>query len=106
MPGSQREGNAKATMETITSRPMLLAAVRGATHSGGQTTLNLTPLHGKKKLLKVMIANIHGALQHVRAAAKQFKAVDRWAVLLCYVSDRVAPSLPPFKPPPWLPVTG
>ena len=93
-------------MEAITSRPLLLAAVGRATHSGGQTTLYLTPLHGKANLLKVLIANIHAALQHVKAAAEQFKTVDRWATLLRYVSDKIAPTLPPLKPPPWLPATG
>jgi hypothetical protein len=89
-------------MEAITSRPLLLAAVGRATHSGGQTTLYLTPLHGKASLLKTLIANIHAALQYVKAAAEQFKAADRWAVLVRYVSDRIAPTLGPFKPPPWL----
>ena len=91
-------------MEAITSRPLLLAAVGRATHSGGQTTL--TPLHGKVNLLKSLIANIRAALQHVKAAAEQFKTADRWAVLLRYVSDRIAATLPPFKPPPWLSATG
>ena len=57
-------------MEAITSRPLLLAAVARATRSGGQTTLYLTPLHGKANLLKTLIANIHAALQHVTAAAQ------------------------------------
>ena len=93
-------------MEAITSRPLLLAAVGRATHSGAQTALYLTPLHGKANLLRVLIANIHAALQHVKAAAEQFKAVDRWATLLRYVSGRIAPTLPSFKPLPWLPATG
>ena len=101
-----RAANPKARIEAITSRPLLLAAVGRATHSGGQTTLYLTPLHCKANLLKVLIANIHAALQHVKAAAEQFKTVDRWATLLRYVSDRIAPTLPPFKPPPWLPAKG
>jgi hypothetical protein len=78
-------------MEAITSRPLLLAAAGRATHSGGQTTLYLAPLHGKAKLLKPLIANIHAALQHVKAAAEQFKTADPWAVLLRYVSDKIAP---------------
>lgn len=101
-----RAANPKARMEAITSRPLLLAAVARATHSGGQTTLHLTPLHGKANLLKPLIANIHAALQHVKAAAEQFKAADRWAVLLRYVSDRIVPTLAPFKPTTWLPATG
>jgi hypothetical protein len=101
-----RAANPRARMEAITSRPLLLAAVGRATHSGGQTTLYLTPLHGKAFLLKGLIANIRAALQHVRAAAEQFKTADRWTVLLRYVSDRIVPTLSPFKPPPWLPDTG
>jgi hypothetical protein len=93
-------------MEAITSRPLLLAAVGRATHSGGQTTLYLTPLHGKAKLLKPLIANIHAALQHVKAAAEQFKTADPWAVLLRYVSDKIAPMLGPFRPPMGLLATG
>lgn len=68
-------------MEAITSRPLPLAAAVPATHSSRQTTLTLTPLHDKATLLKQLIANIHAALQHVRAAAEPFKAVDRWGAL-------------------------
>ena len=93
-------------MEAITSRPLLLAAVGQATHSAGQTTLHLTPLHGKAGLLKSLIANIHAALQHVKAAAEKLEAKDRWAVLLRYVSDKIAPVIGPFRPPSALPATG
>ena len=93
-------------MEAITSRLLLLVAVGRATHSGGQTTLYLKPLHGEANLLKALIANIYGVLQHVKAAAEQFKAVDRWAMLLRYVSDRIAPTLLPIRPLHWLPATG
>lgn len=93
-------------MEAITSRPLLLAAVGRAAHSGGQTTLYLTPMHGKAYLLKPLIANIQAALQHVKAVAEQFKTADPWAVLLRYVSDKLAPTLGPFSPPNGLPVTG
>ena len=47
-----RTANPSARMEAITSRPLLLAAVGRATHSGGQTTLHLMPLHGKARQLK------------------------------------------------------
>ena len=105
-----RAVNLKARMEAITSRPLLLllllAAVGRATRSGGQTTLYLTPLHGKANLLKRLITNIRAALQHVKAAAEQLEPADRWAVLLRNVSDRIAPALGPFKPPAWLLATG
>ena len=50
-------------MEAITSRPLLLAGVGRASQSGGQTTLYLTPLHGKADLMKTLIANIREALR-------------------------------------------
>lgn len=53
-----------------------------AAHSGKQTTLYLSPLHGRENILKPMIANIHAALQNVRAAAEQFKITERGAVML------------------------
>jgi hypothetical protein len=49
-------------MEAMTSRPLQLAAVGRAAHGGGQTTLYLTPLHGKANIRKPLIANIHAAL--------------------------------------------
>ncbi|MDZ7915176.1 MAG: transposase [Rhodococcus sp. (in: high G+C Gram-positive bacteria)] len=101
-----RAAHPGARMEAITSRPLLLAAVGRATHSGGQTTLYLTPLHGKASVLRSLIANIQAALQHVKAAAEQFKTNDRWALMLRYVSEKIAPALGPFRPPDGLPATG
>ena len=101
-----RAANPKARMEAVTSRPLLLAAVGRAAHSGGQTTLYLTPMHGKAHLLKSLIANIHAALQHIKATAEQFRTVDPWALLLRYVSEKIAPTLGPFMPPNALPATG
>jgi len=57
-------------------------------------------------VLKQLIANIGAALQHVKAAAEQFKDLDRWGCLLGYISDRVAPVIAPPRPPPSLPATG
>ena len=93
-------------MEAITSRPLLLAAVGKAASHAGQTTLYLTPLHGKANFLKPLIANIRAALQHVRAAAEQFKTIDPWAALLRYVSEKIAPSIGPFRPPDVLVASG
>jgi len=101
-----RTANTTARMEAIISRPLLLAAVGRATNSSGQTTLYLTPLHGKVALLKSVIANIRDALQHVKAAAEQIKTTDRWAVLLRYVSNKIAPVIGPFRLPQALPGTG
>lgn len=101
-----RTANPSARMEAITSRPLLLAAVGTAANHAGQTTLYLTPLHGKANSLKPLIANIRAALQHVKDTAEQFKSIDRWAVLLRYVSDKIAPVLGPFRPPDVLAATG
>jgi hypothetical protein len=101
-----RAANPTARMEGITSSPLLLAAVGRATNSSGQTTLHLTPMHGKVGLLKSLIASIHAALRHVRAAGEQIKKTDRWAVLLRFVSEKIAPVIGPFRPPEALPATG
>ncbi len=93
-------------MEAITSRPLLLAAAGRATHSSGQTTLYLTPLHGKVGLLKSLIADIQAALQHVKSAAEPFKTPDRWAMLERYISDKIAPVIGPSRPPQALPAAG
>lgn len=92
-------------MEAITSRPLLLAAVGTAASHAGQTTLYLTPLHGKAPILRQLIANVGAALQHVRAAAEQFKDLGRWGCLLRYISDRIAPLIAPPRPYPALPGT-
>ena len=102
-----RAANPTARMEAITSRPLLLAAVGRAAYSGGQTTLYLTPLHGKTNILKKLISSIGAALHHVKTAAEQFKAADPWALMLRYVSNKIAPSLSPFiMPTPGLPAPG
>ena len=93
-------------MEAVTSRPLLLAAVGRVKNSSGQKTLHLTPMHGKVRLLKSVIANFHAALQRVKAAAEQMKATDRRAVLLRHISDKIAPVIGPFRPPQALPAMG
>jgi hypothetical protein len=77
-----------------------------AANHAGQTTLYLTPLHGKTPVLKTLIANIRAALQHVKNTAEQFKSIGPWTVLLRYVSNKIAPVFAPFTPPDSLPATG
>ena len=101
-----RAANPTARMEAITSRPLLLAAVGKAASHAGQTTLYLTPMHGKAKLLKPLIANIRAALQYVKETAEQLTQADRWTLLVRYVSERIAPSIGAFKPLTTLPGTG
>ena len=56
--------------------------------------------------LNEVIANVGAALRHVRAAAEQFKDIDPWATMLRYVSEKIAPTLGPFRPLQRLPATG
>jgi Transposase DDE domain group 1 len=101
-----RAAHPDGRMEAITSRPLLLAAVGKAASHANQTTLYLTPIHGRADVLKRLIANIGEALRHVKATAEQFKDLDRWGCLLRYVSDRIAPVIGPPRPPPRLAATG
>ena len=78
---------------------------QAASHAG-QTTLYLTSMHGKTAILKSLIANIHAALRHIRLTAEQFKQTDPWTTLMRYVSDKIAPTLGPFRPPDAMPATG
>ena len=78
---------------------------KAASHAD-QTTLYLTPLHGRVDALRKLIANIGATLQHVNTSAEQFKDLDRWGCLLRYISDRIAPVIGPPKPWPGLPATG
>ena len=71
---------------------------KAASHAN-QTTLYLTPLHGRADILKRLIANISKALQHVRDTAEQFKESDRWRCLLRYISDKIAPASTLKEPP-------
>ena len=101
-----RAAHPTARMEAITSRPLLLAAVGKATSHAGQTTLYLTPMHGKAVLLRTLIANIHAALRHVRQTAEHFASIEPWTTLVRYVSERIAPSIAPPKPDSAFPATG
>lgn len=93
-------------LEAITSRPLLLAAVGKAATHGNQTTLYLTPMHGRADVLRKLIANVAAALGHVRQAAEQFRDIDRWACLLRYICDRIAPITRACRPIARLPGTG
>ena len=84
-----RAANPKARREALTSRPLLLAAVGRAVHTGGQTQLYLTPMHAEVGLIKTMIANIQAAIVYVRRAAQQLPKIDRWRVLVGYICERI-----------------
>lgn len=92
-------------MEAITSRPLLAAVGKAVTHAN-QITLYFTPLHGRAIVLEQLIVNIGAAFQHFKAAAEQFKDMDRWAWLLRYICERIASGVGPPKPAQGLPTMG
>jgi hypothetical protein len=97
-----RAANPQARREALTSRPLLLAAVGRATNSGNQTTLYLTPMHAEVGLIKSMIANVRGAIGHIKQAAEQLPKLDRWATLLAYICQRIVGKITLPTPPPVL----
>jgi hypothetical protein len=101
-----RAANPQARREALTSRPLLLAAVGRATSSGSQTTLYLPPMHAGAGLIKSMIANVHAAIQHVKAAAEQLPKLDRWRALLDYICRRIVGQSALPTPPPALAAPG
>jgi hypothetical protein len=44
-----------AELEAVTSRPLLVAALCKAANHGGQTQLNLKPLHVKVQTIKALL---------------------------------------------------
>jgi hypothetical protein len=70
------------------------------------TSRPCTARQGKASLLKSLIANIQVASQHVKTAAEQYKSIDRWGLMLRDLSDKIAPSLGPFRPPNGFPAAG
>lgn len=97
-----RAANPQARREALTSRPLLLAAVGRATHSGGRTELHLTPMHAEVGLIQTMIANIQAAIAYVRRTAEQLPKIDRWRVLVSYISERITGKIILPPPPPAL----
>ena len=97
-----RAANPNARREALTSRPLLLAAVGRATSHSEQTTLYLTPMHAEVGLIKLMIANVHAAIRHVRRAAEQLPKINRWATLLGYICQRIVGQAALPTPPPAL----
>jgi hypothetical protein len=97
-----RAANPQARREALTSRPLLLAAVGRATHSGGRTELHLTPMHAEVGLIQMMITNIKAAITYVRSAAEQLPNINRWRALVAYISERITGQTVLPTPPPVL----
>ena len=63
-------------------------------------------MHAEASLIKSMIANVHAAIQHVKAAAEQLPKLDRWRVLLAYICQRIVGQIGLPTPPPTLSAPG
>ena len=46
-------------------------------------------MHAEVGLIQTMIANIQAAIAYVRRAAEQLQKIDRWRVLVGYISERI-----------------
>jgi hypothetical protein len=55
-------------------------------------------MHAAKDKLLALIANIRGALSHVRDIAEQLPFTDRWKTFLDYVVAKITRPLPPWLP--------
>lgn len=88
-----RAAKPEARMEAATSRPLLLAAVGRMTRHGRKNRLHLTPLHGCRAKLMLLVANIHAAIAHLRRVAEQSPHVNRWKTLLDYIVARILPRI-------------
>lgn len=97
-----RAANPQARREALTSRPLLLAAVGRIADNSGKTMLYLTPMHAEVGLIQSMIANVRGAIEHVKAAAEQLTGPQRWAALVGYICHRIVGQTSLPTPPPAL----
>jgi len=74
----------------------LLAGVGRAVKHAGQCTLYLTAMHAAGKSLIALVTNIRLALAHVKMIAEQLPTIDRWHVLLNYITSKITRRPPPI----------
>lgn len=84
--------------EAITSRPLLLHAIGRKTSHSNQSTLTVTSLHAEAATIQVAMKAVASFLGHIRSITEQFKAVDRWRLILRAVV-RAFPIKPAMKMP-------
>jgi hypothetical protein len=71
-----------------------------AASSSNQSTLYLTSMHAEAALIKSTIANVHKAIQHVKAAIEKLPGVDRRRALPTYICQRIVGQIGLPTPPP------
>ena len=95
-----RLAHPKTRLEAITSRPMLLAAVRRMTRHSRVTKLVLAVTHEAAAQIKVLIANVRAGLSHILSAAPQLDKAQRWPTMLRYIVGQMLACQGPRGAPP------
>ena len=85
---------------SITSRPMLLAAVGRMTRHSRVTKLVLAVTHEAAAQIKVLIANVRAGLSHILSAAPQLYKAQRWPTMLRYIVGQMLACQGPRGAPP------
>ena len=89
-----RLANPKSRLEAKTSRLQLLSAIgKLTTHARVQRIVLVLTLEASEKI-KVMIANIHAGVEHIRSAAPQLTGLHRWYALARYIADKILSFVP------------
>ena len=81
-------------LESITSRPLLLAGVVRLTEQAGQSRLLLTLTHASGDLIKSMVANVRKGLDTIIATAPQLAKPERWMALVHYIVEKIISTKP------------
>lgn len=68
--------------EAVTSRPLMLYGVARQAKHAGQTTLKVTPMHGKAEPVQKKVGLITRFLKAIKNIAEQFSLIERWRVIL------------------------
>lgn len=74
--------------EAITTRPLLLHGIARRTRHGHQTTVTITSLHARARLMRAALQRASAFLQWVRATAEQLTRAQRWRLILSWIFRR------------------
>jgi len=88
-----RLAHPKARMETLTSRPLLLAGIAEKTRHARQDRLTITPLHGYGEQAKAPLLSVSRLLNTWHRAAEQLKLKTVWQ----FVCDHLIEALTGFN---------
>lgn len=75
--------------EAITSRPFLLYGIGRMTKHAGQTTITITPNHGKHEHAKSMQARARAVINWIKQYAQQLNIEERWRLMLSLIYHKI-----------------